>query len=98
MTIPLTARQLELLRYIAGYHRAHDGISPTLRECATALGIAKSHIHELLGRLEERGLIRRLYNKPRAIEVLVPVTIPTAPDGAPLHAVALPAPAGQPRA
>ena len=43
----------------------------------------------LLDRLAERGLIRRARYFERSIEVLAPVTVPRAPDGAPLFAVPL---------
>lgn len=92
MTVTPTARQLEMLRFITGYQIAHDGISPSLDECRAPLGLAgKGGVRRLLDAIEDRGLIHRLPNRARAIEVLAPVPIPRAPDGAPLHAVAIPA-------
>ena len=66
----LTAKQLELLRFIA--HRVdEDGVSPSFDEMKDALGLAsKSGIHRLITALEERGYIRRLANRARALEVL----------------------------
>lgn len=84
-----TERQMALLRYLYGYQLAHGGVSPTVRECARALGLDhKSNAHRLLVALEERGLLRRLPGRPRAIEILHPPAIPTI-DGAPLYAVPL---------
>lgn len=88
MSIPPTQRQLALLRFIAGYLQAHDGVSPTFAECAAGVGLAgKSGTARLLDGLEERGLIRRLPGRTRAIELLVDVPVPQTPDGAPLFSV-----------
>jgi len=73
-------RQLELLRFITGYQLAHRGVSPRLDDCAQALGIHKSNIHRLLEGLQERGLIRRLPNRERAIDVLAPPPVPMIGD------------------
>lgn len=92
MQISPTPRGLQLLRYIAGYQRAHGGVSPSLDECAAALGVhGKSNAWRLLAQLEERGLVRRAYGRARSIRLLVDVPVPTAPDGAPLHQVPMPA-------
>lgn len=92
MRLSPTQRGLQLLRFVAGYQRAHGGVSPSLQECADGLGLTgKSNAFRLLVQLEERGLVRRIYNRHRAIELLVDVPVPTAPDGAPLHQVPLPA-------
>ena len=88
---PATGRQLDALRFIVGYQDAHDGISPTTEEIGAAIGLtSRSGASRLLTCLEERGRIRRLPNRARAIEVLVGVPVPRAPDGAPLYAVPLP--------
>lgn len=88
MSIPVHRRQTALLRFIAGYQRHHDGVSPTLQECADALGLGgKAQVQQLLIRLEDRGLIRRIRSRARAIELLAAVAVPTLPDGAPLHEV-----------
>lgn len=85
--IGLTAPQQHLLRFIAGNQAAHGGVSPTMDECARGLGLkARSGIHRQLELLEERGAISRLPWHVRAIEVLVPVSIPSI-DSAPLYAV-----------
>lgn len=89
--IGATPRQMELLRFIHGYQLAHGGIAPCIREIAEAIGGGKGQIHATLVQLEERGRIRRIAGKPRAIEVLTPPAIPMI-GGAPLYAVPLPAP------
>lgn len=87
--IGLTPRQLELLRFIRGYQLAHGGVAPTLAECAQGVGLrAKSGAHRLVCGLEERGVLRRLPNRERSIEALVPVSVPSI-DGAPLYVVPL---------
>ena len=66
----LTAKQHELLRFIQ--HRLEEtGISPSFEEMKDALDLkSKSGVHRLISALEERGFIRRLPNRARALEVL----------------------------
>lgn len=67
----LTRKQRELLIFIADYIEGNNGLGPTLDEMAKALGLkAKSGAHRLVEGLEERGFIRRIPNRARAIEVL----------------------------
>jgi SOS-response transcriptional repressor LexA len=67
----LTQRQSELLAYLRAYEAAHPGISPSFDEMAAAIGYtSKSGVYRMLGSLEERGFIRRLKYRARAIEVL----------------------------
>ena len=85
--IGLTPRQMDALRFIAGFQQA-KGFSPSFEEIGVGLGLAsKNSVALLLDGLEERCAIRRLNYRRRAIEVLVPVAIPRAPDGAPLFFV-----------
>lgn len=66
----LTRKQHELLRYINKYLTDH-GVSPSFDEMKDALGLkSKSGIHRLITALEERGFIRRLAHRARALEVL----------------------------
>jgi len=81
----MTAKQLQLLRYICGYQEAH-GRAPTFDDLE-AIGIGRQNAHERMVALEEQGYIRRQPCKARAIEVLRPVPVPRAPDGAPLYIV-----------
>src|SRR3982750_2824853 len=66
----LTAKQHELLLFID--NRLKDnGISPSFDEMREALDLkSKSGVHRLISALEERGFIRRLPNRARALEVL----------------------------
>ncbi len=66
----LTAKQHELLLFING--RLNDsGVSPSFDEMREALDLkSKSGVHRLISALEERGFIRRLPNRARALEVL----------------------------
>ena len=66
----LTRKQHELLSFIQ-QHLADSGISPSFDEMKDALGLkSKSGIHRLITGLEERGFIRRLAHRARALEVL----------------------------
>ena len=66
----LTAKQRELLLYI--HQRIKEtGVSPSFDEMKEALDLAsKSGIHRLITALEERGFLRRLPHRARALEVL----------------------------
>lgn len=66
----LTVKQRELLLFI---HKRiqEDGVSPSFDEMKEALDLAsKSGIHRLITALEERGFLRRLPNRARALEVI----------------------------
>ncbi|MCW5646559.1 MAG: transcriptional repressor LexA [Sphingopyxis sp.] len=66
----LTAKQHELLHFIQQKLDA-GGISPSFEEMKEALGLkSKSGIHRLISALEERGFLRRLPNRARALEVI----------------------------
>ncbi len=66
----LTNKQYELLIYINDRIREF-GVSPSFDEMKDALDLkSKSGIHRLINALEERGFIRRLPNRARALEVL----------------------------
>ena len=66
----LTAKQRELLIFIDGRLK-QNGISPSFDEMREALDLkSKSGVHRLISALEERGFIRRLPNRARALEVL----------------------------
>jgi repressor LexA len=78
----LTAKQRELLLFIDQRLKA-DGISPSFDEMREALDLrSKSGVHRLISALEERGFIRRLPNRARALEIV------KRPDAAPATAVA----------
>lgn len=66
----LTRKQSQLLDFLVG-HAAENDVSPSFDEMREALGLAsKSGVHRLVSGLEERGYIRRLANRARAIEIL----------------------------
>ncbi|HHL21361.1 MAG TPA: transcriptional repressor LexA [Aliiroseovarius sp.] len=66
----LTSKQMELLNFI---HKRiqRDGVPPSFDEMKDALSLrSKSGIHRLITALEERGFIRRLAHRARAIEII----------------------------
>ena len=66
----LTRKQFELLRFI-NERLKEAGVPPSFDEMKDALDLrSKSGIHRLITALEERGFIRRLPNRARAIEVI----------------------------
>jgi repressor LexA len=88
----LTAKQRELLLFID--ERLKDsGVSPSFDEMREALELkSKSGVHRLISALEERGFIRRLANRARALEVVkLPETRPSATVTPIRPAVAAPA-------
>jgi repressor LexA len=65
----LTAKQHELLLFI-NERLNRSGVSPSFDEMREALDLkSKSGVHRLISALEERGFIRRLPNRARALEV-----------------------------
>ena len=66
----LTAKQRELLLFI-DLRLKGNGISPSFDEMREALDLkSKSGVHRLISALEERGFIRRLPNRARALEIV----------------------------
>ncbi|MDP7539635.1 MAG: transcriptional repressor LexA [Alphaproteobacteria bacterium] len=66
----LTRKQYDLLLFI-NRRLEENGISPSFEEMKEALGLrSKSGVHRLITGLEERGFIRRLPHRARALEVL----------------------------
>jgi repressor LexA len=66
----LTRKQYELLLFI-NRRLAEGGVSPSFEEMKDALNLkSKSGIHRLISGLEERGFIRRLAHRARALEVI----------------------------
>jgi repressor LexA len=84
----LTRKQYELLLYI-NRHLTETGVSPSFDEMKEALGLrSKSGIHRLITGLEERGFIRRLPHRARALEVM---RLPENQAGTPATRAAAPA-------
>jgi repressor LexA len=93
----LTAKQQELLVFIQ--HRLDEGgVSPSFDEMKDALDLkSKSGIHRLISALEERGFIRRLPNRARALEVVrMPDSLNKEPAASAKPVAALPTPAPRP--
>jgi repressor LexA len=88
----LTAKQRELLIFIDS-RLNESGISPSFDEMREALDLkSKSGVHRLISALEERGFIRRLPNRARALEVLKLPEVRPAATVTPIRpAVAAPA-------
>lgn len=83
----LTSKQQELLLFIRD-RLGSDGISPSFDEMREALDLkSKSGVHRLISALEERGFIRRLPNRARALEIL---KLPEAAAPAPAPAIVRP--------
>jgi repressor LexA len=81
-TSMLTRKQFELLRFI--HERLKEsGVPPSFDEMKDALDLrSKSGIHRLITALEERGFIRRLPNRARALEVIkLPETVSSGLSG-----------------
>ncbi|HSG36247.1 MAG TPA: transcriptional repressor LexA [Paracoccaceae bacterium] len=75
----LTKKQLDLLEFIHARVQ-RDGVPPSFDEMKEALDLrSKSGIHRLITALEERGFIRRLAHRARALEI---VKLPDAMTGA----------------
>ncbi|MEM9576138.1 MAG: transcriptional repressor LexA [Pseudomonadota bacterium] len=78
----LTKKQLDLLDFI---HKRvqRDGVPPSFDEMKEALDLrSKSGIHRLITALEERGFIRRLAHRARAIEIVkLPESLGGEPQG-----------------
>jgi repressor LexA len=76
----LTRKQHELLRFIHERLR-ESGVPPSFDEMKDALDLkSKSGIHRLITALEERGFIRRLPNRARALEVIrLPESVAASP-------------------
>ena len=66
----LTNKQFDLLQFIDNQLKS-KGVPPSFDEMKNALGLkSKSGIHRLIKGLEERGFIRRLPRRDRALEVI----------------------------
>ncbi|MFN3524801.1 MAG: LexA family protein, partial [Paracoccus sp. (in: a-proteobacteria)] len=66
----LTKKQIQLLEFIQK-RMARDGVPPSFDEMKDALDLrSKSGIHRLVTALEERGFIRRLPHRARALEIV----------------------------
>lgn len=85
----LTKKQMELLEMIRD-RMAKDGVPPSFDEMKDALNLrSKSGIHRLVTALEERGFIRRLPNRARALEIIrLPDALMTENDAPRMRVIA----------
>ena len=66
----LTKKQKQLLNYIQKF-QSKNGVTPSYEEMKSALNLkSKSGIHRLILALEERGFVKRLAHKARALEII----------------------------
>src|SRR6056300_697540 len=66
----LTIKQSRLLDYLTKALK-NNKVSPSFEEMRINLGLSsKSGVHRLISSLEERGFIKRLHNKARAIKII----------------------------
>ncbi len=65
-----TEKQLRILKFIQQF-RSQRGISPTMEEIATKIGVTKITIYDHLNQLERKGALRRERFRARSIEPLV---------------------------
>ncbi len=66
----LTRKQLELLLFI-NERLKEEGVPPSFEEMKDALNLqSKSGVHRLIVALEERGFLKRMANRARALEVI----------------------------
>lgn len=99
----LTRKQHELIRFIQA-RLEETGVSPSFEEMKEALDLkSKSGVHRLISALEERGFIRRLPNRARALEVLrqpddVSAKVTAPKVSAPVGAATVRTPLVQPQA
>ena len=74
--LPLTKRQREILDYLSDFIHQH-GYAPSLEEIGRRFGLSSlATVHKHLTNLQEKGFIRRAWNRSRSVE-LVPVHVGT---------------------
>src|SRR2546423_14412081 len=68
--LPLTKRQREILDYLQDFIQQH-GYAPSLEEIGRRLGLwSLATVHKHLTDLQEKGFIKRAWNRSRSVEVL----------------------------
>src|SRR5712664_3283718 len=72
--LPLTKRQREILDYLNEFIQQH-GYAPSLEEIGRRFGLSSlATVHKHLTNLQEKGFIKRAWNRSRALE-LVPTEV-----------------------
>src|SRR5271169_6735155 len=68
----LTRRQKQVYDFLAGFVEEH-GYSPSFEEIGGGLGLSSlATVHKHVSNLEEKGLLKRDYNRSRSIDLLKP--------------------------
>ena len=72
--LPLTKRQREILDYLNDFIQQH-GYAPSLEEIGRRFGLSSlATVHKHLTNLQEKGFIRRAWNRSRSVELVSPRT------------------------
>ena len=70
MSLPLTKRQREILDYLAEFIQQH-GYAPSLEEIGRRFSLSSlATVHKHLTNLQEKGFIRRAWNRSRSVELM----------------------------
>ena len=70
MALPLTKRQREILDYLGEFIQQH-GYAPSLEEIGRRFGLSSlATVHKHLTNLQEKGFIRRAWNRSRSVEMV----------------------------
>ncbi len=67
----LTRKQGQLVAYVYSYTKVHR-VPPSENEIATFLGVYGPSAHQMILRLEARGILARTPGQPRSIRILLP--------------------------
>jgi repressor LexA len=87
---PLTRRQREILDYLQEFIQQH-GYAPSLEEIGRRFGLSSlATVHKHLSNLQEKGFIRRSWNRSRSVELLSARTGQRAVDLPLLETIAVP--------
>src|SRR2546430_16141058 len=82
--LPLTKRQREILDYLNEFISQH-GYAPSLEEIGRRFGLSSlATVHKHLTNLQEKGFIKRAWNRSRSVEM-----IPTRTGGSAVHVTPL---------
>jgi SOS-response transcriptional repressor LexA len=66
----LTHRQHQLVSFIAEETQRRGGVCPSYAEMAAVMKVPPGRVHDMLCRCEERGAVKRIPNRARAVEVI----------------------------
>ena len=81
--LPLTKRQREILDYLNDFIQQH-GYAPSLEEIGRRFNLSSlATVHKHLSNLQEKGFIRRAWNRSRSVELVPARTDPRIEDSRP---------------